>query len=200
VKIPNLLTLSRLVMAPLFLLAFLGADHGGYGDTPAGAWAALGLAIYFELTDMVDGAVARHLEQTSQLGKILDPLADSISRFTIFLAFLVEGFASPWAIAFIFYRDGIVSTIRVLAASQGVIVSARWSGKLKAVVQGTAIITIVAMNTSPATYGLADAAGGNGPLKDELAWPVMWLVAGVTLLSLFDYLFGNRKVLAKLDR
>lgn len=191
-KVPNLLTLCRLVGAPFFLLAFLGAEWSGFGDTIGGRWWALGIAVTFEVTDVLDGPVARRLEQVSQLGKILDPLADSVSRFTVFLGFLVMGYASPWAIACIFYRDSIISTVRILAASQGVIVSARWSGKLKAICQATAIIVILALSCLRGRYGLpADPV--------DWSWPIMWFVAGMTLLSLVDYIVGNRGVLAKLD-
>ena len=187
-KIPNILTLCRLLGAPLFLWAFL-ADGEAY------RWWALGLAITFEITDLLDGFVARRFEQVSQLGKILDPLADSVSRFTIFLAFLVRDYADVWAIACIFYRDSIVSTVRILAASQGVIVSARWSGKLKAVVQGVAIVVILAASALRQPLGLTES-----DVAATLSQPLMWFVAGVTLLSLFDYLLGNRRLLAKLDR
>ncbi len=185
-KVPNILTLSRLCLAPAFLWAFLSA-------APAGRWWALALALFFEATDLVDGYLARRLQQTSTLGKVLDPLADSVSRFTIFLAFLVRGYASVWAIACIFWRDSIVSTVRILAASQGVIVSARASGKLKAIVQGASIAAILGMTC------LHDALGM--PEADVLARSneLMWFVAAVTGLSLVDYLVGNRKVLAQLD-
>ncbi len=186
-KLPNLLTLSRLLLAPLFLVAFLS-------ESPAGRWWALALALYFEGSDLVDGMLARHLKQTSQLGKILDPLADSISRFTVFLAFLVTGYASVWAIGCIFWRDSIVSTIRILAASQGVIVSARTTGKIKAIVQGASIVAILAATCMPERLGLAPADVA------DLARTLMAFVAAVTLASLVDYLWGNRKVLAQLDR
>ena len=94
----------------------------------------------------------------------------------------------------IFYRDSIVSTVRILAASQGVIVSARWTGKVKAVVQGTAIVLILAASCLRGTLGLRT--------DDLLGWSsaLMWFVAGITLLSLFDYVGGNRRILAALDR
>jgi CDP-diacylglycerol--glycerol-3-phosphate 3-phosphatidyltransferase len=170
VKLPNILTLCRLLGAPLFLWAFLS-------DSPLGRWWALALVITFEVTDLLDGYVARRFEQISQLGKILDPLADSVSRFTVFLGFLALGYANVWAIAMIFYRDSIISTVRILAASQGVIVSARWSGKLKAIVQGTAIIVILASSCLRDTLGLAE--------PDLLRYSniVMWFVAGVTRLA-----------------
>lgn len=189
VKIPNLVTLSRLLLSPLFLVAFVNGGEAGR------RW-ALALAVFFEVTDMVDGYLARRFQQTSQLGKILDPLADSVSRFTVFLGFLVEEYASVWAIAPIFWRDSIVSTIRVLAASQGVIVSARFSGKVKAIIQGVAIIGILAAacfhSLFPATFGSVE------DVKD-LSGKVMGYVAIVTVWSLFDYLWGNRKVLKALD-
>lgn len=185
-KVPNVLTLSRLLLAPVFLWAFLA-------DTPTGNWWALALSLFFEATDLADGYLARRMQQTSQLGKILDPLADSVSRFTIFLGFLVKGYASVWAIACIFWRDSIVSTIRILAASQGVIVSARASGKIKAIVQGIAIGVILGATCLHERLGISmeDVRGHSGKL--------MWFVAGVTLLSLADYLLGNRKVLQALD-
>jgi len=186
VKLPNLLTLSRLVLAPLFLVAFRTGTDGGL------RW-ALALAVYFELTDMLDGWLARRFEQTSQLGKILDPLADSISRFTVFLAFLTEGWASVWAVAPIFWRDSVVSTIRVLAASQGVIVSARFAGKAKAIVQGVSIVGLVALGC------FREAVGWSLDDVKELSGVVMTYVACVPAVSLFDYLWGNRRVLRSLD-
>lgn len=198
-KVANILTLSRLLLAPLFLLVFLDAAHGGYGETSWGPWAALGLTLGFEVTDMVDGFVARRLQQTSQLGKILDPLADSVSRFTVFLGFLVMGYASVWAIACIFYRDSIVSFVRIMAASRGVIVSARASGKIKAIVQGVAINVLLFLNCMRGPFGMTAPDAGDDPLADVIANPVMWLVAAVTLWSLVDYLAGNRKLLAELD-
>lgn len=185
-KLPNILTLSRLVLAPLFLVAFrVGGD--------AGLRWALVLALFFELTDLLDGYLARTFEQTTQLGKILDPLADSISRFTVFLGFLDRDWASVWAIAPIFWRDSIVSTLRVLAASQGVIVSARFWGKVKAIVQGVAIIGLLAVGCARELFGWTE-----GDVQ-ALSHKVMYYVAAVTAVSLVDYLWGNLKVLRKLD-
>ena len=186
-KVPNVLTLSRLCLAPAFLAAFLS-------ESPAGRWWALALALFFEATDLIDGYLARRLGQTSTLGKVLDPLADSVSRFTIFLGFLSMGYGPVWSIACIFWRDSIVSTMRILAASQGVIVSARFSGKVKAIVQGAAIILLLGAICLHDRFGWTLET-----VKTDLAPKVMWFVAGVTLWSLVDYLVGNRRVLARLD-
>jgi CDP-diacylglycerol---glycerol-3-phosphate 3-phosphatidyltransferase len=186
VKAPNLVTLSRLVLAPLFLVAFRTGGETGL------RW-ALALAVFFELTDLVDGYLARTFEQTTQFGKILDPLADSVSRFTVFLAFLDQRWAPVWAVAPIFWRDSIVSTIRVLAASQGVIVSARFWGKIKAIVQGVAIIGILAVACGRGLFGW------DIERVQELSRGVMIYVSAVTIVSLVDYLWGNRKVLRSMD-
>ncbi len=186
-KLPNILTLCRLLGAPLFLWAFLT-------DTPTARWVALGLVITFEATDLLDGFIARRYQQISQLGKILDPLADSISRFTVFLGFLALGYASVWAIALIFYRDSIVAFVRILAASQGEIVAARLTGKIKAIVQGGAITTILTASCLRETLGMSIEE-----IQAKISQPLMWFVAGVTLLSLFDYVWGNRAAIKKLD-
>jgi len=186
VKLPNILTLCRLLGAPLFLWAFLL-------DTPTARWVALGLVVVFEATDLLDGFIARRYQQISQLGKILDPLADSISRFTVFLGFLTLGYASVWAIALIFYRDSIVAFVRILAASQGEIVAARLSGKIKAIVQGCAIGTILSLSCLRTELGMDLEA------IHAISRPLMWVVAGVTILSLFDYVWGNRATIKKLD-
>lgn len=186
-RLPNAITAFRLLLAPVYLAAFLS-------EGPAGRWWSLSIALCFEVTDIFDGFLARRLGQTSTLGKLLDPLADSISRLTVFLGFLALGYVSPWAVALVFWRDSIVSTLRILAASQGVIVSARFSGKVKAIVQGAAIFIVLAARCLHERLGVSLEL-----VHTQLAPTIMWFVAGVTLVSLVDYLVGNRKVLAKLD-
>jgi CDP-diacylglycerol--glycerol-3-phosphate 3-phosphatidyltransferase len=183
-KIPNVLTLSRIVLAPVFIFFFLRAEPGGA--------VALAIAIAFEVTDLLDGQVARLTNTVSDLGKFMDPVADSLSRFTVFLCFLHVGYASIWAVAILFYRDTIVAALRILGATKNVIISARWSGKVKAIFQGTAIISILCFTVWPDIWGL----GKENVAK--MATISMWVVAGVTAVSLLDYLWGNRKILATL--
>jgi len=200
VKLPNILSLARLVLAPLFFVFFLSDQHGGFGETPAGPWVALGLALFYEASDVADGYLARSRSEISQLGKILDPLADRISRFTVFLAFLAEGYAPAWAVMAIFFRETIVSSLRILAASQGQIVAARTWGKVKAIVQGGAIVLILTAHCAREPLGWVVGPGEIDPLKETLAMPVMWFVAAVTLASMIDYLVALKPVLQKLDR
>ena len=119
-------------------------------------------------------------------------LADSISRFTVFLCFLHHDYATIWIVAVIFWRDSIVSSLRILGATKGVIISARISGKVKAFVQGAGIITILVFSVWPNIFGLGQEN------LEGLARTIMTVVAGFTLFSLCDYLYGNRKILAAL--
>ncbi|MEN8149276.1 MAG: CDP-diacylglycerol--glycerol-3-phosphate 3-phosphatidyltransferase [Planctomycetota bacterium] len=186
-KIPNIITIVRILLAPVFVLCFSV-------DAAWGKPAALGIAIAFEVTDLADGIIARRFGMVSDLGKFLDPAADSISRFTIFLCFAWGGYASVWAVAILFWRDSLVAMLRIMGATNDVIISARWSGKIKAWVQGTAAISILCWIVWPGIFGVGEE---NVP---TVAHILMWITAGYTLYSLFDYFWGNRKVLAALDR
>lgn len=186
-KIPNIITLARIGLAPVFVWCFLT-------DASWGKPAALGVAIAFEVTDFFDGMIARWFNQVSDLGKFIDPAADSISRFTVFLCFLGGGYASVWAVAVFFWRDTLVATLRIMGATKNVIISARWSGKLKAGVQATAIISILCFIVWPNIFGI-----GEENVK-PLSRTFMALAAVYTAFSLVDYLWGNRKILSSLER
>jgi CDP-diacylglycerol---glycerol-3-phosphate 3-phosphatidyltransferase len=185
-KLPNLLTLARLVLAPVFVFFFTRDATWGY-------FVALCLAILFEITDLLDGILARRMNLVSDLGKFIDPLADSVSRFTIFLCLLYLFPSLIWPVAILFWRDSLVSTLRIMGATKGVIISARWSGKIKAWVQGTAGISTLCFLVWPNLLGLG------AENVETLARVLMSITAVYTAYSLFDYLYGNREVIASLD-
>ena len=127
-NVPMVLTLSRLALAPVFFLLFqLAALPRPWAL--AGAW----LVFWFiEISDLLDGYLARKLRQETEAGKVLDPLADSLSRLTYFLCFTVAGIMPAWVLLVLVYRDVGVAYIRVLFSRAGVILPARTSGKAKA--------------------------------------------------------------------
>jgi CDP-diacylglycerol---glycerol-3-phosphate 3-phosphatidyltransferase len=202
IRVANLLTLSRIALSPVFVWAFLQGHVNGHSAWAQ--WTALATALSFELTDAFDGWVARARNEVSDFGKILDPLADSISRFTVFLCFLVAGYADVWSVAIIFWRDAVVATLRVLSAGQHVVLAARTWGKGKAVVQAVAIISILVFGVVPVfpPGGLGDwfvwSVQDAQHHRDVALW-IMRCVALVTAVSLVDYLRGNREMLRKLD-
>ena len=187
-KLPTKVTMTRVVFSPVFALAF-------FGDSVFYRGAALFIAIVFELTDLLDGFLARRYKQVTAFGKILDPFADSISRFTVFLCFLVAGWAHVGMIMVIFYRDCLVQFLRVHAASSNIIVAARLSGKVKAIVQGTVIIVVMLLHFTDSVWHFLPKTM---PIN-IIAWWGMMIVTIVTFLSAVDYVLGNLEVLRKED-
>ncbi len=190
VGIANKLTLLRVALSPVFVAFFvLGANGCGKG------WFVLALVVagLFELTDLLDGYFARARKDLTDFGKLADPMADSISRFSVFLCFLWGGYAHVWVVALVFYRDALVAYTRVAAARAGVVLSARLSGKLKAIAQGIVILAIMVLIVlTPLNDPLAVEA------TKAKANDLMLLVAVVTLWSGFDYLRSGLPLLRSL--
>jgi CDP-diacylglycerol---glycerol-3-phosphate 3-phosphatidyltransferase len=184
----NKITIFRLCMAPVFVFVF-------YYD---GLWQRIILlliAISMEFSDFMDGYIARKYNQVTDFGKLVDPFADSVSRFTIFLCFVYAGWAHLWMVALIFWRDALVANLRIFAASKNIIISARTSGKVKAVFQGTASITILLLNIVDYFYTPLPIIGIQ--LADVSTF-LMLIVTIVTLWSAVDYVLGSRKILKTL--
>jgi CDP-diacylglycerol--glycerol-3-phosphate 3-phosphatidyltransferase len=190
-SIPNALTLARAALVLPFWIAF---EQPGV----AAAAAAVGIAFAIELTDLLDGWLARRLGATSDLGKLLDPAADAFSRLTIFIALATR--AAPdggppwlpgWVPALMLFRDTGVAFVRQVAASRGRVVGARLSGKLKAWVQGIAIWILLVVHLE-ATW--------RGVVADDRRRVAEWAgaIAALFMLgTLLDYALGNRDVLVK---
>jgi len=190
--IANYLTLLRLLISPIFLLSYTA--HEALGISPIVLpYLLLALLAISELSDACDGYLARKYNQVTDLGKILDPMADSISRITVFLAFTQPPVSLPVFLIFIFlYRDSSVSTLRTVCALRGFALAARLSGKIKAVIQALAALAIILLMI-PHSQGEIQTA----TLQLVSTWIVS--VAGVyTLFSGLDYIYANRRYVAKL--
>jgi len=190
-RIPNILTVSRILLSPVFLIVFLFR-------TPGASLAALLMVLFFELSDFLDGHIARRYQVVSTFGKLFDPMADRLAHYAVFFAFLTEPFVSrqPWVVILVFIlfaRDTAVTYIRMYAASRGVVLAARASGKLKTAVQGLGITIYMIVRTA-ALGGLEQA------LKLEyLFYAVMGPIVLVSVASFFDYLKANRHLLSSAD-
>ncbi|WP_291843201.1 CDP-diacylglycerol--glycerol-3-phosphate 3-phosphatidyltransferase [Maricaulis sp.] len=176
---PNLLTASRIAMVPLLFLAL--AMEG-----QTGLLFALAVAVTAEITDMADGFVARRFNQQSEFGAQFDPLADSLYRIGAFTALAAAGLIPVWTVIVFAWRDVLVSYARLMMQSKGRAVGARLSGKLKAIVQGIAIIALLSVPLLPASLIDADLATG-------LAQTCFWIAVAVTAWSCVDYLLAGLK-------
>lgn len=190
--LPNAITATRLVLAPVALGGLVAASPAGVDlGTPTSlhvGWLVLVLVtlVLAEISDGVDGAVARRTGSTSDVGKLLDPLADSIFRFFVFLGFFAAGWIPLWMVAVFFVRDLGVAYLRVFAALQQVVLAARKSGKIKAVVQAIAQIATVVFAIVENMGWAERFAGAHLPVA-PLCQVLVGLAALVTAWSAVDY-------------
>lgn len=104
------------------------------------------MAVFFELSDLFDGMIARNFGQVTPLGQLLDPMADSLTRTSIFLVFTQGPVSLPIILPILLiYRDVLVGYLRSLVALNGKALAARRSGKVKAVLQGLTILVILVL-------------------------------------------------------
>jgi len=186
----NWLSFLRILMSPIFVIVFI----------QEGLWAkvaALVIVIMSELSDAFDGHLARSRGEVTDFGKLLDPLADSISRVTVFVAFMWVGMIPWWMVLVFVYRDSLISTMRTVCAYRGEVVAARISGKIKAVIQATAIITVL---TARIAADLFPRLLSEKWVAEELAWWLVLAAAVYTFYSLFEYLFANRRIVIAASR
>ncbi len=199
VSLATQVTISRILLAPVFIWVFFYDNDLVYQNNHLifKIMAAL-MAIFFVVSDGLDGYLARKRGEVSQLGKYLDPYSDKISNMIIFLCFLASGYAAVWMVAIIFFRESTVETLRTLAAASGVTIDARRSGKWKTALQGTAVIAILVLEivdtlVQRVTPGIQPWSA----IWSYTPYTLMAAVAVVTLLSGIDYFTGNRKVLER---
>lgn len=123
-NVPNLLSLLRLAMVPVFAAVFF------LPDPSARAWAAGVYALAF-VTDIADGWIARHFHQVTRLGRILDPLADKLMTFTVILCITAAGIIPLWAVVVFFLKEAAmgVGTLSMYHKTEDVIPS-NWLGKV----------------------------------------------------------------------
>jgi len=189
---PNFLTAARLPLAPLAVVfmvqPWLPLNHALEEKDLWGLLVAAVLAILLEVTDILDGQVARRYGAVTNFGKLFDPFSDAFCRFTLFLGLFAIDVADLWMIMVIFYRDASISFFRTVAAVRNVVLAARPSGKLKAIVQGVGtqviFVALVWFAYQPSQTWL-----------ETIPWWTMFIITIVTGASFFDYFIGNLKIL-----
>ena len=178
-NLPNYLTLARIIIVPLLVVVLL---------TPiAEAWFgissyALAIAIFLvaSLTDILDGHLARRRNQVSNLGKLLDPIADKLLVSAALIVLVEKHLAPSWTVVIILGREFIITGLRSIAATEGIIIQAQTVGKIKMWAQCVAIVAL-----------LVAGATGNPPVSN-FGWVLptfrFWEVAEVQMA--FAHLFS----------
>ena len=122
------ITLVRVALIPFFMVFLLLNIHGGAEWL---RWAALATFVVASVSDFVDGYIARHYNQVSDFGKFLDPLADKLLVTSAFIIFVEWGRMPAWAVVLVVAREFAISGLRMVAANNGTVIAAAWSGKIK---------------------------------------------------------------------
>ncbi len=135
--IPNRITFLRILFIPL-LIYFLLANSLPYADIIAAA-----LFVVLSLSDALDGMVARTYNQESELGKLIDPVADKLLVYGALLAMIETGKLWSWPVLLLIVRDFAVMGLRVWAAKKGTILAASPLGKSKTALQMAAIFFLI---------------------------------------------------------
>jgi len=177
--LPNKLSLSRILIIPVFLVAALVGGAEPANPLPV-AWArviALILVVFATVTDWLDGHLARKQGVTTNLGKLLDPLADKILVASAFVVLVELGVYPSWPVILILCREFLVTGLRSLAAAEGRVMAAdRW-GKHKTAWQ---LATIITAFTFIAAREFLRAAGWWAPGEPLLeTWKAAAIFSGV---------------------
>jgi CDP-diacylglycerol--glycerol-3-phosphate 3-phosphatidyltransferase len=179
------------LLGPVFIIVYLYYQQLGITLVWL-PYSLLLLAGVSELSDLFDGLLARRHNKVTDLGKLLDPMADSIFRLSVLLAFTQGVVQLPiLLVCLFFYRDTVISTLRTLCALRGFALAARLSGKIKAVIQA-AIVFFILILMIPYSMGCLDVK-----VLQALSFYSVLIGAIYTLYSGSEYIWANRFYIKK---
>lgn len=182
---PNKLTLARMIITPIFLAVFL------IPAIPYHYAIAMVLFIIGSLTDLFDGKIARAKGIVTNFGKLADPLADKMLTTSALLGFMAIGYCNVWVLFIILFREFAISSMRLIAAADGLVIPANMWGKVKTTIQMVASIAtmlgltlIYEIKLLPETFPLG-----------IIASVLFWLMAAATAISGIVYVIQGAKVI-----
>jgi CDP-diacylglycerol--glycerol-3-phosphate 3-phosphatidyltransferase len=169
VNLPNVLTVLRILLVPVVVVALLG-------NSPSGDVLAAVVFALASLTDFVDGYLARARNSETAFGKLMDPLADKLLIIASLIALVSLQRLPAWVAMVIIARELAVTMLRAGAGHSGVVIGSSWLGKLKTGVQIVTVLAVIAVQGQPLWLSL-----------------LIYLMVAVTVISGLDYFFGLRR-------
>lgn len=181
-NLPNRLTVLRILLIPFFTLFLLW-------DTLQGSIViALLLFLIASVTDFLDGYIARRRGLITDFGKLLDPMADKLLVLCAMICLNAYEWCSTASLLIVVSREIIVSAVRLVAASQNVVLAASRSGKVKTAVQMASITAIL-------TMGALDQLALTHPPLYDASRLLMGVSTAITAYSGIEFLWRNRRVI-----
>ena len=183
-NVPNALTITRIVLTPVVLAAYML-------NFPAHFLVATILYFIAGMTDFFDGKIARSKNLITNFGKFADPLADKMLTTAVYLALISNGYCNIWILFIILFREFGISSIRLVAAAQGVVIPANMWGKVKTFSMMIFTGFIFLLLSLQFDFGVLPASF---PLH-TLSSVLLWITAIVTAISGVTYIIEAAKVI-----
>ena len=174
-NLPNKLTILRILLVPLFIACFFVEQWIPW-------WRYLAAAVFFvaDMTDVLDGYIARKHNLVTNFGKLMDPMADKMLFCSAFVMLTWLGQLSPILTILFIGRELVISAFRLVTAAGGTVIAANWLGKLKSGLQVVAILDMLLEN----------------PIFSAVSFPMdqvlMVIAAFLTVWSAADYMIKNK--------
>ena len=173
-NLPNKLTIARMAMVPLFMIALLM-------NSPASRILATVIFALASLTDMLDGQIARKYNMVTNFGKLMDPLADKVLTAAAMICLVELGDLAAWIAVVIIFREYLITGLRSVAASENIVVAANIWGKVKTVCQMIALMLLMVKPQVVALCGI------------DLGLWIMYVAVALTIYSGLDYVLKLNK-------
>ena len=173
-NLPNKLTIARMAMVPLFMIALLM-------NTPASRIIATVIFALASLTDMLDVQIARKYNMVTNFGKLMDPLADKVLTAAAMICLVELGDLAAWIAVVIIFREYLITGLRSVAASENIVVAANIWGKVKTVCQMIALMLLMVKPQVVALCGI------------DLGLWIMYVAVALTIYSGLDYVLKLNK-------
>lgn len=197
-NLPNILTLLRIAAIPLLVILLI--PHGTPGVRPeaqtqeAGFWAAALFALA-SITDWLDGYLARRMGIVTVFGKFLDPIADKLIVMAALIMLLPYGNVPAWMVLVILGREIIITGLRGIASTEGIVIAASELGKFKTIFQIVAILGLLLH------YDYHWFFSVHHPYlyvnMQHIGMFYLWIATIITIWSGVDYLWKFMRVIAK---
>lgn len=189
-NLPNIITVARIVITPVFLAVIL------MENLPHRFLLACIVFSVASISDAVDGHLARKYNQITNFGKFLDPIADKVLTTSALLAFMSMGLCNIWIVMLVLTREFAITSVRMIAASNGVVIPANIWGKIKTISQ--MVFTIVIMLLGEAYYMVEKSYTELSVKLPDLSLVsngLLWITAILTIVSGVIYLNDSKKII-----
>lgn len=185
----NRLTLSRLVLTVLFVLALNSSWQ--YART-----CALAIFLIAGLTDFIDGEIARRYGVITNFGKLMDPMVDKIMMAAAFISLVPLKAVPAWAATTVVARDFLITGLRLMASAKGQVLPAERLGKQKTAWQIITVIFFLAL------FSIAEMQNASEPptwwlrARDDAGPVLVWITVALTIYSGIGFAWRNRELIA----